>query len=90
MTSSRGKASSRDVSRLVSSIGSTAEDPHRPALLSGCQQAAEAAHCRAREQKQVRDDGLSDTVLFCLSHLTLRMKGYLASPNKHTLKHSYY
>lgn len=62
MTSSRGKASSRDVSCLVSPTGSTAEGPHRPALLSGCQQAAEAAHCRAREQKQVRDDCLSDTV----------------------------
>ncbi len=62
MTSSRGKASSRDVSCLVSPTGSTAEGPHRPALLSGCQQTAEAAHRRAREQKQVRDDCISDTV----------------------------
>lgn len=61
MTSSRGEASSCDVSCLVSPTGSTAEGPHRPALLSGCQQAAEAAHCRAREQKQVRDDCLSVT-----------------------------
>lgn len=53
MTSPRGEASSRDVSRLVSPTGSTAEGPHRPPLLSGCQQTAETAHCRAREQKQV-------------------------------------
>lgn len=50
------------VSCLVSPTGSTAEGPHRPALLSGCQQTAAAAHRRAREQKQVRDDCLSETV----------------------------
>lgn len=58
MTSSRGKAGSHDVSRPT---GSTAEGPHRPALLSGCQQTAEAAHRRAREQKQVRADCPSET-----------------------------
>lgn len=64
MTSPRGNASSCDVSCLVSPAGSTAEGPHRPPLLSGCQQTAEAAHCRAREQKQVRDDCLGDAVHF--------------------------
>lgn len=67
MTSPRGEASSRDVSCLVSPTGSTAEGPHRPPLLSGCQQTAEAAHRRAGKQEQVRDDCLRETVqLFAL------------------------
>lgn len=53
---------SRDVSCLVSPTGPTAEGPHGPAVLSGRQQAAEAAHCRAREQKQVRDGRPTDAL----------------------------
>lgn len=102
VTSSRGTASSRDVSCLVSPTGSTAEGPHRPALLSGCQQTAETAHCRAREQKQVRDDCLGDAVqifslclfssffLFHNQKFTLRIKEFLVWQNKHTSKHIYY
>lgn len=71
MTSPRGKASSRDVSRLVSPTGSTAEGPHRPPLLSGCQQTAETAHCRAREQKQVRRDCFGETVQLLSSEIHL-------------------
>lgn len=61
MTSCRGKkATWRDVSRSASPTGSTAADPHGPAVLAGCQHAAEAAHRRAGEQKQVRDDCFGD------------------------------
>lgn len=62
------KSRSSDVSRSTSPTGSTAEGPHGPALLSGCQQTAKAAHRWAGEQEQVRDDRLSEThasVLFC-------------------------
>lgn len=62
MTSPRGTADSRDASCLVSPTGSAAEGPHRPPVLSGCQQTAETAHRRTREQKQVRADCLCNDV----------------------------
>lgn len=73
MTSPGSKASSRDVSCLALPTGSTAEGPHRPPLLSGCQQTAEAAHCRAGEQEQVWHDRHSET-LFNPSLLKLLVK----------------
>lgn len=65
--------SSLVTSRDVSPAGSAAEGPRGRAVLSGRQQAAEAAHRRAREQKQVRDDCPSEAlhIFFSLAPIFL-------------------